>query len=163
MAAIVFFSRDGSTRRAAQILSEQLDATLVELEEAKARTGFIASGFRAKTKRSSQLAGDPWADVRGENTIILAAPIWAGSGNPAMNGFLDQADLSDKTVYLLTLQADPKRGSSGTVIDHYRSRVEHAGGTVAGSRAITGASPGKTAGEEQLRAALEGWADQIAR
>lgn len=163
MAAIVFFSRDGSTKRAAGILSEQLGATLIELAEAKARTGFIASGFRAKTKRSSQLAGDPWADVRGENTIILAAPIWAGSGNPAMNGFLDQADLSGTTVYLLTVQADPAQGGSAAVHEHYRQRVEAAGGTVAGTRAITGAGPGKTAGEEQLRTALDGWADQIAQ
>ncbi len=127
-AAVVFFSRDGSTKRAAEVLANRMGATLVELHEAQA-----------------------------SNPLILAAPIWAGNGNPAMNGFLDQADLRGKTVHILTVQADPDHGSSKAVLDHYRRRVVEAGGTVGGTRAITGASPGKTAEEPAIRDALEGW------
>jgi hypothetical protein len=156
-AAVVFFSRDGSTKIAAAILAERIGADLVELEEPDARHGFLRSGFRAKTGKHATLAGDPWAAVSGCSTIVLAAPIWAGSGNPVMNGFLDKADLSGKTVHILTLQADPKLGSSQDVLAHYRRRVEQAGGTVASTRAIAGASPGRTAQEEYIRAAIDGW------
>ena len=155
--AVVFFSRNGSTRLAAKILAERIGATMMELQEKKTGRGFLASGFRAKTKKHSELAGDPWSEVKDCDVLVLAAPIWAGSGNPAMNGFLDGADLGGKTVFLLTVQADPDHSKSGEVLEHYSSRVREAGGTVAGVRAVTGASPGRTAKEEDLRAALEGW------
>lgn len=155
--AIVYFSRNGSTRLAAQILSERIGATMVELQEKKARTGFLASGFRAKSGKHSELAGDPWAEVKESEVVVLAAPIWAGSGNPAMNGFLDKAELAGKRVFLLTVQADPDHSRSEEVLEHYAGRVRDAGGTVQDTRAITGASPGKTATEEDLRTALEGW------
>ena len=168
--AIVFLSRDGSTRLAAQILAERTGALTVELEQRKGAKGFLLSGFRAKTGKHVEPSEDPWSRVRECGTLILAAPIWAGSPNPVMNGFLDEADLSGKSVYLLTVQADPDRSKSGEVLEHYSRRVREAGGSVGGSRAITGAPPGRTAKEEAIRTALEGWAipprpptEQVAR
>lgn len=155
--AIVFYSRDGSTRTAAGVLSDRLGAATVELADAGRNPGFLLSGFRAKTGRRVRLAGDPWSEAKAYDRLVLAAPIWAGSGNPAMNAFLDGADLTGKTVYLLTVQADPGHGQADTVLDHYARRVRESGGAVGGALAITGSSPGKTASEEDVRAALGGW------
>jgi len=155
--AIVYFSRNGSTRLAAEILAGRLGAKLVELKERKALRNFLVSGFRAVTKKHSKLLGDPWKEIEDRDVLVLAAPIWAGNANPAMNGFLDKAVLTEKTVYLLTMQADPGHEKSDEVQEHYTDRVKAAGGSVAGSLALTGASPGKTAKEEVLRTALDGW------
>jgi hypothetical protein len=155
--AIVFFSRNGSTRLAAQILAERIGAATVELRQKKGGVGFIVSGFRAKTGRHVEPAGDPWSEIGDCDLLVLAAPIWAGSPSPVMNGFLDKADLGGKTVYLLTVQADPNKSKSGEVLERYSQRVREAGGTVGGVRGITGASPGSTAKEEDLRMALNGW------
>jgi len=155
--AIVFFSRDGSTRIAASIIAEKTGAELVELKEEKPSRNFIISGFRASTRKHSSLAGDPWEAVASCDTIILGAPIWAGKGVPAMNGFLDKADLSGKHVYLFTLQADPNLRASDQVHAHYTSRVEEVGGVVDGTIALAGNSPGKTSNEADLCKALEKW------
>jgi FMN-dependent NADH-azoreductase len=156
-AAVVYFSRDGSTKIAADILAERIGADLVELEEQDAKHGFLRSGFRATTGKHASVVGDPWEQIRECDTIVLAAPIWAGSGNPVMNGFLDKASFIGKTVHILTLQADPRLSRSRAVIAHYQERVEEAGGTVAGTRAIAGSSPGRTADAAKIKDALDGW------
>ena len=155
--AVIYFSRNGSTRIAAGLIAERIDAELVELKGQKDRHGFVLSGFRAVTKKHLPPAGDPWADIRGCSTLVLGAPVWGGNANPVMNGFLDKADFTGKKVYLFTLQADPQKSKSDEVLAHYSQRVKDAGGAVAGTFALTGASPGKTADEGLLREALAGW------
>ncbi|MFO7729823.1 MAG: NAD(P)H-dependent oxidoreductase [Spirochaetia bacterium] len=155
--AVVYFSRNGSTRLAAEILAERLGAKLVELKELKPRRNFLISGFRGVTKKHSKLSGDPSKEIEDCNTLVLAAPIWAGQANPAMNGFLDMAVLTGKIIYILTIQADPGHAQSDEVLNHYADRVKEAGGSVVGRLALTGASPGKTAKEKDLRTALDGW------
>jgi len=155
--AVVFFSRNGSTRIAAGIIAEKIDAELIQLKARKARHGFVVSGFRAVTKKHLPPEGDPWGQIQECSTVVLGAPIWGGNANPVMNGFLARADLTGKKVYLFTVQADPEKAKSDEVLAHYSQRVEDAGGTVAGIFALTGASPGKTADEGVLREALAGW------
>ncbi len=52
-----------------------------------------------------------------------------------MNGFLDQAELTGKTVYLLTVQADSGHSRSDEVLEHY-SRPPWRGGPQRGSGAV---------------------------
>ena len=122
--AVIYFSRNGSTRIAAGLIAERIDAELVELKGQKARHGFVLSGFRAVTKKHLPPAGDPWADIRGCSTLVLGAPVWGGNANPVMNGFLDKADFTGKKVYLFTLQADPQKSKSDEVLAHYSQRVK---------------------------------------
>jgi hypothetical protein len=155
--AVVYFSRDGSTRITAETIARRLGANLVELKETKPRRNFLLSGFRASSKRHLTPAGDPWGDTSEARTLIIGAPIWAGNGNPLVNGFLDKADLKGKKVYLFTVQADPGRRRSDEVLAHYTGMVEKAGGAVAGTLALPGASPGKTGDAAALTAAGETW------
>lgn len=155
--AVLYFSRDGSTRIVAGLIAEKLDAELIELRPEKERRSFLLSGFKAATKKHVSLAGDPWGAIRENNLVALGSPIWAGNGNPVMNGFLDKADLTDKRVLLFTVQADPGKAKSEQVLAHFSRRVEEAGGTVVSSRAFVGASPGRTAAEDALKEQLAGW------
>ena len=155
--AVIYFSRDGSTRIAAEILSEKLNAKLIELIEEKQSSSFIRAGFRAAAKKHSRLTGDPWSEIADCGTLVIGSPIWAGSGNPAVNGFLDKADLKGKKVFLFTVQADPNRDKSGEVLEHYARRIRESGGTVEGTLALQGARPGKRAEKESLKKALEQW------
>ncbi|MDC7232884.1 MAG: hypothetical protein PQJ58_06605 [Spirochaetales bacterium] len=154
--AVIYFSRNGSTKGAAALLARRLEAELIELTPER-KTGFLRSGYMASRKKRVGLEGDPWAQCRDKELLVLGSPVWAGNGTPAVNAFLDKADLKDKRVYLYLFQADPKLGSAPGVLEYLKGRVENAGGTVAGTLALHGASPGKTAPEEQYRSQLESW------
>ena len=155
--AIVYFTRDGSTAIAVDYLAKKTAAVPVLLETRKRLRNFVLSGFVSASKRSIELAGDPWSETADATTIILAAPVWAGNGNPVMNSFIEKADFSGKKVYLLTLQADPKKTAGERVIPFLSEMVSKRGGTVAGSLAIQGTSPGKTAAEHLIHSQLEEW------
>lgn len=154
--AIVFFSRNGSTKGAASLLAERIGADIIELIPAK-KTGFIRSGFMASKKKRISLTGDPWGECRDKTLLILGTPVWAGNGTPAINSFLDEADLTDKKVYIFTLQADPRLKGSEEILEYLKDRVESAGGTVSGTLALNGASPGKTAPPENYREKMNNW------
>ena len=148
--AVLFFSRNGSTRGAAELLAARLDAELIELKPLK-KTGFLRSGYMAAKKKGAELEGDPWQACMDKDLLIIGTPVWAGNGTPAINSFLDKADLKGKRVYLFTLQADPRMEKAPAILSYLSSRVKTAGGEVSGTLAVHGASPGKTAEEAQYR------------
>jgi len=154
--AVVFFSRNGSTKGAASLLAERIEADLIELKPLK-KTGFIRSGYMASRKKKIDLDGDPWKECRDKSLLILGTPVWAGNGTPAINTFLDKADLTGKRVYLFTLQADPGLKGSKDILSFLSERVESAGGTVSGTLSLNGTSPGKTAPPENYRDKVECW------
>ena len=80
--AVVFFSRGGNTKLGAEILSERLNAKLIELKELRPGNALMAL-FRMK----SRLDSDPWKEITGVRRVYLMSPVWAGSTVPAMNAF----------------------------------------------------------------------------
>lgn len=154
--AVVFFSRNGSTRGAAALLASRLDAEMIELKPLK-KTGFLRSGYMAAKKKGTELVGDPWQACEDKDLLILGTPVWAGNGTPAINSFLDKADLKGKKIYLFTLQADPRMEKAPAIHAYLSSRVEAAGGVVSGTVALHGASPGKTADEAQYKEKVDNW------
>lgn len=141
------------------MLAEKIGAETIELSETTGRRGifgFIKSGFQAVKKKSSELSGKPWDRAREFDTLYLMTPIWAGNGTPAMNAFLENADLNGKTVFTVTLQADPNTKGNEKVHEYLRGRIEEKGGTVEGSFALHSASrPGAFAGEEHIKNEVE--------
>jgi flavodoxin len=153
--AIVYFSRNGSTRLAAEILAEKLNATLIELQEKK-RSGFFVSAYRALKKRSVPLEGTPEKDILPYDQIILGTPIWAGNGTPPINTFLDKADLSGKEMIIYTVQADPSLKGSEEIHEFLKDRVLKKGARE-GIKcvALYGEKPGKTAQRSSLEEQLD--------
>ena len=151
---VIFFSRDGSSRIAAELLSERLGgAPLVELVEPYSRNGifgFVRSGFQAVRGKASRLSGDPWAEIVDEDEIYLVSPIWAGNPNPAMLAFLTGADLSGKRVHTVTIQADPKHERAEAVHDALGELITSTGGTQGKQISLTGERPGGTTTRESM-------------
>ncbi|MDA3850642.1 MAG: hypothetical protein PF447_05165 [Spirochaetaceae bacterium] len=156
-ALILYYSRDGNTKIAAEYLSQKLQCDIASLNEKKPSRSFILAGFRSVTGKRRKLIGDPWGLCKDRDVIILGAPIWAGNGNPVLNSFLDDADFSGKKVYLFTLQADPQLKSAVSVLEILGKRVEDAKGIISGTLAIHGNSPGKTAEKSYITNQLDHW------
>ena len=154
---LVYFSRDGSTRLLAEMIAGKMDADLQELREEKPRRGFLVSGFRSATGRKPRLAAGSLDGLKDRDQLILGAPIWAGNGNPVLNSFISEADLSGKAVVLFTVQADPRKKGADKVLQLLAGAVRDRGGKVTDSRAFHGSSPGKTALKESLQQQLEDW------
>lgn len=151
---IVYFSKDGNTEYTAKLLASEIGGELIKLTEKSPRNGvigFMKSGFQAVSKSSSELIGDPWNLIEGFDFIFLMTPIWAGNGTPAINAFLDKANLKGKTISIITLQSDTTHKGIEKVHDYLMKRVESKGGTTTECFALTGSTPGKFAGEEHLK------------
>lgn len=88
---IVFYSRSGRTRKAAQALSVLLGADLEELREPGVDRsgvgGYLRSGRDALAKTGPELA--PLAhDPAAYDLVILGSPVWAFTLCPAVRAFL---------------------------------------------------------------------------
>jgi len=109
--AVVFYTRDGSTRIAAQVLAEDLDADVFELEEASKRGRstfcFVWAGFSASFGIKSRLKDDFSAQMKAYERICIGTPVWAGRAVPALNAFLQHFDPRGKEMIIFTVQADP--------------------------------------------------------
>jgi hypothetical protein len=148
--AVVFFSRDGNTRRGAEILAGRTGGKLVELKERK-KGNFVQALFRLETP----LAGDPWREIRDARRILLVTPIWAGNGAPAMNAFASKADFTDKEVYIVTFQQFTDLRLSHKVHQHIAGMVAVNHGSAMTSYALIGGKMGHFAGEEAIRAQID--------
>lgn len=152
--AILYYSLDGSARRAAESLSRKWAAELVELKEKKARKGgsfgFAAAGFQAFLGVRSRLAFDVAEAVKPYDKLYVISPVWAARTAPAVNACLARCDFTGKQVGILSIQADPGLSGSDRVLDSMAARVEARGGRIVFRHALAGAAPGKTVSREDM-------------
>jgi flavodoxin len=160
--AVVYYTRDGSTRVAAELLGKQLGADVFELEETKKRgksaLSFMAAGFGAVSGKRSRLKNDFAAEMREYDRLYIGSPVWAGKTAPAFNAFVASLDAAGKTITLFTVQADPNLESkpAGCLTAH-KQALEKRGATVAHMLRLNGASPGKTVDPAHIQAQLSAW------
>ncbi len=158
--AVVYYSLDGSTRMAAQVLAERFEADVFELKETKQRKKgfalFVLGGFAASTGRKSRVQ-DTFVDrMGGYDFICIGTPIWASSPVPAVNTFADTLDPADKQVMLFTVQADPNTSSPpGKRAEQLCAVLREKGGSVLPILRMNGNSPGQTATKEHIEKQLE--------
>ncbi len=143
--AIIYFSRNGSTRIAAELLNEKLKGKIVELKPEKSMKNFFRAGFTAVKQKDLKLKEDPWNEIGSEERLVLISPVWAGRKNPVMNSFIEHSDFSGREVHLLTLQADPQKDSTERVLPLFQEMIVSRGGKVASQFALHGATPGRVA------------------
>lgn len=100
---IIYYSFGGNTRGVAEKMAQALHADIAQLQTVQPYTGSyqdvvqqgqreVNSGFRPKLKPLN-------VDFRQYDTVILGTPVWWYTFAPAMGSFLDETDLSGKTVY----------------------------------------------------------------
>jgi flavodoxin len=157
--AVVYYTYDGSTRVAAQLLARQLGADIFELEEIKKRgksaLSFMAAAFGALAEKRSRLKNDFAAEMKNYDCLYIGSPVWANKTAPAFNAFAASLDAAGKKIVLFTLQADPDVESSpDRCLAAHKQALEKRGATVLRMLRLHGASPGKTAESGHIEAQL---------
>lgn len=104
--AVVYYSFEGNTKKAAELLAEKLGADIVELRTVKEipRKGigkFFVGGGQALFKKCPPL-WDIGSDMGKYEEIILGTPIWAGKCAPAINRFLKAYPVEEKVIAVFT-------------------------------------------------------------
>ncbi len=151
--AVVYYSLDGNTREAANIIAQKLGADVFELEEVKKRSGkplsFMAAAFGALVGKKSRLKENPAGMMQSYDTIYIGSPIWASRTVPAVNTFLNALEAQGKEIVFFTLQADPNPAP----LDGVKKLVEQLqkrGATSGKVLRFHGENPGKTASKDDL-------------
>lgn len=106
---IVYYSFEGNTKVAADLLAQQTGAEMFRLkvEKEPPKKGlmkFIHGGKSALSKDLYELI-DFDLDLDKYETVYLMFPIWAGTFPPAVNSFLKKDLISGKNVYLFASSA----------------------------------------------------------
>ncbi|MFW6133034.1 MAG: flavodoxin family protein [Planctomycetota bacterium] len=99
---VVYYSRTGKTKLAAEKLAAQLDADVEEIREDKDRSGllgFLAAGKDAALGRAAELTSEH--SLEGRRAVVLATPVWAGTAAPAMFAYIRAVDPSSVRVFAL--------------------------------------------------------------
>ncbi len=91
---IVYYSRTGNTRAAAQLLADKLkqqnaSVELIEIESVK-RPGFLSAG-RAAMKQRELPVRNTNVDLGKYSTMIVGSPIWGGCCPPFIKTFFSSA------------------------------------------------------------------------
>ena len=159
--AVVYYSKDGSTRVAAKVLAEKLGADIFELKEIKPRgsspAAFMGAGVAAFFGSRSRLKDTCAPQMDTYERICIGTPIWAGKSVPAVNTFVRAVNPVGKDVIIFSVQADntpdapPAKG-----IEKLMHLLEKKGAVVKQVIRLVGASPGKTADKAAMQGQMDG-------
>lgn len=92
---IVYYSRTGNTRKAAQILEEKFkeekaEVDLIEIEHVK-RPGFLKAGRTAIKQQELPIKNTNF-NMKKYDVIITGSPTWGGSPSPFIKSFMSRAE-----------------------------------------------------------------------
>jgi len=92
---IVYYSRTGNTRKAAQLLEEKFkekkaEVDLIEIEHVK-RPGFFTAG-RTATKQQELPIKNTDLDMKKYDVILTGSPTWGGCPSPFIKSFINKAE-----------------------------------------------------------------------
>lgn len=102
-ALTVFYSLSGNTKKIVDMIHSQIGGDIAEIETSVPYEGDynsvvkqgkeeVESGFSPKLKPLS-------VDIEKYDTVIIGTPVWWYTFAPAIKSFLEENDLSGKTVY----------------------------------------------------------------
>jgi flavodoxin len=134
---VVFYSLTGKTRIVAKAIAEEIGATILEVEESRARTPggmvYLTGGFAAVANRASDIK--PVAiDVSQYDRVFVGSPVWASRPAPAINSFIRATDFEGRTVIpFVTLGGD----NPAAALTNMTAKIQTRGGDVTGSFAVT--------------------------
>jgi len=92
---IVYYSRTGNTRKAAQILEEKFkeekaEVDLIEIEHVKI-PGFLKAGRTAIKQQELPIKNTNF-NMKKYDVIIAGSPTWGGSPSPFIKSFMNRAE-----------------------------------------------------------------------
>jgi menaquinone-dependent protoporphyrinogen IX oxidase len=111
---VVFYSRDGTTRKAATIISEVLKCDIEELVDMRKRSGFLGymrAGFDATFRRLTMIE-EPKKDPSSYELIVIGTPIWSSKMTPAFRTYLTKHKDQLKNVSLFCSTGSGSNGNT---------------------------------------------------
>jgi flavodoxin len=134
---VVYYSLTGKTKLVSQVISEALNATLVEITETKPRklgpSLYAIGGFEARTNKRSKINPID-IDLKQHGKIFIGSPVWNSRPAPAINSFLYQTDFEGRNIIPFFTMAG---GNSEKVLANITAKIERGQGKVERSFAIT--------------------------
>jgi hypothetical protein len=107
---IVFYSRTGNTRKAAEALAAQIGGELAEIRCARYGPGFLSylmAGFDSLTGRVPAIAATP-QNASTYDLVVIGGPIWTDHPALPIRAFLaGNPKLPDKVALLVTRDRVP--------------------------------------------------------
>lgn len=136
-ALVVYYSLTGKTKLVAQVITEALNATLVEIKERKPRklgpSLYAIGGFEARTNKGSKINPID-IDLRQYETIFIGSPTWGSRPAPAVNSFIYKTNFEGRSIIpFFTMAGD----NSEKALANITAKIEKNQGKVVGSFAIT--------------------------
>lgn len=114
---VVYYSRTGKTKFAAETIAEQLSADIEEVIDQKKRTGpigWLNAGKAAKQEETTEIESIKYLPSN-YDLVVLGTPVWAWRPTPAIRTYIKQNDFTAKKVALfLTSDGDPKQAAERT-------------------------------------------------
>ncbi len=108
-AAVVYYSFKGNSKFVADELSKSLGVKAFRLvpsvEPPQKGLGMFLKGGGMALKKMTPELEDLGTDLSEYDTIILCAPVWAGTYPPAVGAFLKKYDVSKKSLVLVSASA----------------------------------------------------------
>jgi hypothetical protein len=111
--SVVYFSRTGISRRAAEKIAKNLGCELVQITDDQnwnGWPGFIKGGFYATINKTVKITLHGSLDDAGE--YIVVAPLWAGGLAPAARAFLKTVP-AEKVHLVVTSDGSQVKDRSG--------------------------------------------------
>ena len=117
---VVYFSATGTTRGVAEKLAEGLSADLYEIVPEEPYTDADLNYNDSKSRTSIEtddpgcrpaIAGE-LPDLTGYDTVLIGYPIWWGDVPRIVSNFVENADLTDKTLAVFFTSGSSGLGSS---------------------------------------------------
>jgi flavodoxin len=99
---VVYYTRTGNTKFAAETLAAELGADIEEVVDLKNRQGiggWLSSGKDATGGKETQIA-ETKRSPADYDLVIIGQPVWGGNPTPAIRTYLNKTDLSGKKVAL---------------------------------------------------------------
>lgn len=133
---VVFYSFTYKTKLVSQTIAKELNAMLVEIEEAKPRKRwflvYLAGGFAAVMNRGSKIKPID-VDLKQYETIFIGSPNWGSGPAPAINSFIYQNNFESKSIIpFFTMGGD----DSDKALANITTKIKKSQGHVIGSFAI---------------------------
>ncbi len=91
-ALVIYYSRDGHTKRVAEAISDNLACDKEEIVNTQRRSGpigFLRSGFQVKRKSMTTLKAIE-SDLPVYDLVIIGTPVWAGTVSVPVRTFLNE-------------------------------------------------------------------------
>ena len=117
---VVYFSATGTTKGVAEKLAEGLSADLYEIVPEEPYTDADLN-YNDRKSRTSVETDDPACrpaiagelpELKGYDTILIGYPIWWGDVPRIVSNFVEQVDLTDKTLAVFFTSGGSGLGSS---------------------------------------------------